>query len=117
MAQTVFITGTSSGIGKATALYFAEQGWMEQHLNLTQQKNVRKLWISTRRLNKRSTGTLLIQAAGHYQRMSPGWLAQILNVCLTHIQGCEHREYSRSRRTGCQSAWRPRSQASRRSIS
>jgi NAD(P)-dependent dehydrogenase (short-subunit alcohol dehydrogenase family) len=27
MKKTVFITGTSSGIGLATALYFYEQGW------------------------------------------------------------------------------------------
>ena len=25
--KTVFITGTSSGIGKATAIYFADKGW------------------------------------------------------------------------------------------
>ncbi|WP_263359075.1 SDR family oxidoreductase [Acidicapsa ligni] len=27
MAKTIFITGASSGIGRATALYFAERGW------------------------------------------------------------------------------------------
>jgi NADP-dependent 3-hydroxy acid dehydrogenase YdfG len=27
MAQTIFITGASSGIGKATALYFHDRGW------------------------------------------------------------------------------------------
>jgi NAD(P)-dependent dehydrogenase (short-subunit alcohol dehydrogenase family) len=27
MAQTIFITGASSGIGKATALYFQDKGW------------------------------------------------------------------------------------------
>jgi NAD(P)-dependent dehydrogenase (short-subunit alcohol dehydrogenase family) len=27
MSKTVFITGTSSGIGKAAAIYFAQQGW------------------------------------------------------------------------------------------
>jgi len=27
MAKTIFITGTSSGLGKLTAKYFAQQGW------------------------------------------------------------------------------------------
>ena len=27
MANTVLITGSSSGIGKATAIYFQEKGW------------------------------------------------------------------------------------------
>ena len=27
MTETIFITGASSGIGKATALYFQDKGW------------------------------------------------------------------------------------------
>jgi len=27
MTKTIFITGASSGIGKTTAIYFAERGW------------------------------------------------------------------------------------------
>src|SRR5258708_26473245 len=27
MVKTIFITGTSSGLGKLTAKYFAQQGW------------------------------------------------------------------------------------------
>lgn len=48
MPRTVFITGASSGIGRATALYFYEQGWNvvatmrepEKESELTRLKNV-----------------------------------------------------------------------------
>lgn len=48
MKRTVFITGTSSGLGKTTARYFAEQGWNvaatmrtpEKETMLTQYENV-----------------------------------------------------------------------------
>jgi len=46
--QTIFITGTSSGLGKQTALYFAQQGWNviatmrnpEREEELNQYKNI-----------------------------------------------------------------------------
>jgi NAD(P)-dependent dehydrogenase (short-subunit alcohol dehydrogenase family) len=49
MQQTIFITGTSSGLGKASAKYFAEQGWNvaatmrtpEKETELTQYSNIR----------------------------------------------------------------------------
>lgn len=49
MNKTIFITGTSSGLGKASAKYFAEHGWNvaatmrrpEQETELTQYQNVR----------------------------------------------------------------------------
>ncbi|EGK00213.1 SDR family oxidoreductase [Dysgonomonas gadei] len=49
MAKTIFITGTSSGLGKATAKYFANKGWNvvaalrrpEKETELTQYENIR----------------------------------------------------------------------------
>lgn len=49
MNKTIFITGTSSGLGKASAKYFAQQGWNvaatlrspEKETELTQYSNIR----------------------------------------------------------------------------
>lgn len=49
MNKTIFITGTSSGLGKASAKYFAEQGWNvaatmrtpEKETELTQYENIK----------------------------------------------------------------------------
>ncbi|HEY9260968.1 SDR family oxidoreductase [Chitinophaga sp.] len=49
MSKTIFITGTSSGLGKLTATYFAEQGWNvaatmrtpEKETTLTQYDNIK----------------------------------------------------------------------------
>jgi NAD(P)-dependent dehydrogenase (short-subunit alcohol dehydrogenase family) len=49
MRKTIFITGTSSGLGRETALYFAEQGWNvaatmrspEKERDLTKKENIR----------------------------------------------------------------------------
>lgn len=51
MKQTIFITGTSSGLGKASAKYFAEQGWNvaatmrtpEKETELTKYENIQVL--------------------------------------------------------------------------
>jgi NAD(P)-dependent dehydrogenase (short-subunit alcohol dehydrogenase family) len=49
MRKTIFITGTSTGLGKLTALYFAEQGWNvaatmrspEKETDLVKYENIR----------------------------------------------------------------------------
>ncbi len=49
MRKTIFITGTSTGLGRLTALYFAEQGWNvaatmrspEKETELGKQENIR----------------------------------------------------------------------------
>src|SRR6266478_7301855 len=60
MAKTVFITGTSSGLGKASAKYFAEQGWNvaatmrapEKETELTQLANIRIFKLDVTRLDQ-----------------------------------------------------------------
>ncbi|HEX9487016.1 MAG TPA: SDR family NAD(P)-dependent oxidoreductase [Gemmatimonadales bacterium] len=60
MGKTVFITGTSSGLGKASAKYFAEQGWNvaatmrapEKETELTQVGNIRIFKLDVTRLDQ-----------------------------------------------------------------
>src|SRR5260370_39933074 len=60
MSKTIFITGTSSGLGKACAKYFAEQGWNvaatmrqpEKETELTQYKNIQIFKLDVTRLKE-----------------------------------------------------------------
>ena len=56
MSKTVFITGTSSGLGKLTAKHFAQQGWNvaatmrtpEKETELTQYPNIKIFKLDVR---------------------------------------------------------------------
>ncbi|MCF0069874.1 SDR family oxidoreductase [Dyadobacter sp. CY261] len=63
--KTIFITGTSSGLGKLTAKYFAEQGWNvaatmrtpEKENELTAYKNVRIFKLDVTNVDQIKTAT------------------------------------------------------------
>jgi NAD(P)-dependent dehydrogenase (short-subunit alcohol dehydrogenase family) len=60
MSKTIFITGSSSGLGKASAKYFAEQGWQvaatmrrpEEETELTKYPNIQVLRLDVTRLEQ-----------------------------------------------------------------
>ena len=60
MSKTIFITGTSSGLGKASAKYFAEQGWNvaaamrtpEKETELTEYSNIKIFKLDVTNLTK-----------------------------------------------------------------
>ena len=73
MAQTIFITGASTGLGKATAMLFASHGWNviatmrkpEQGTGLSQLENVRVLPLDVTDLEQiRATAQEVIESGG-----------------------------------------------------
>jgi NAD(P)-dependent dehydrogenase (short-subunit alcohol dehydrogenase family) len=60
MSKSIFITGTSSGLGKASAKHFAQQGWKvaatmrspEKETELTQHKNISVFKLDVTRLDQ-----------------------------------------------------------------
>jgi NAD(P)-dependent dehydrogenase (short-subunit alcohol dehydrogenase family) len=65
MIKTIFITGTSSGLGKASAKYFAEQGWKvaatmrnpEKEMELTKYENIRIFQLDVTNLEQVKNAT------------------------------------------------------------
>ena len=65
MSKTIFITGTSSGLGKASARYFAEQGWNvaatmrspEKETELQQYPNIRLFRLDVTRQEEVAAAT------------------------------------------------------------
>jgi NADP-dependent 3-hydroxy acid dehydrogenase YdfG len=67
MAKTIFITGTSSGLGKLTAKYFAQQGWNiaatmrspEKETELTSYSNIKIFKLDVTDIEQVKTATAL----------------------------------------------------------
>ncbi|RFM27221.1 SDR family oxidoreductase [Deminuibacter soli] len=71
MRKTIFITGTSSGLGKLTAKYFAEQGWNvaatmrtpEKETELTQYNNIKIFKLDVTKTDEVKTAVAAAVAA------------------------------------------------------
>jgi NAD(P)-dependent dehydrogenase (short-subunit alcohol dehydrogenase family) len=71
MSQSILITGTSSGLGKASAKYFAAQGWNvaatmrspEKETELTQRENIRIFKLDVTKLDQVKDATAKAIAA------------------------------------------------------
>jgi NAD(P)-dependent dehydrogenase (short-subunit alcohol dehydrogenase family) len=71
MSKVIFITGTSSGLGKLTAKYFAEQGWNvaatmrtpEKETELTQYNNIKIFKLDVTSVEQVKTATAQAIAA------------------------------------------------------